>query len=123
MMKMNSRGYTKDVVVTDAKTPCLMVMSAEKEVVAMLHVIDGEVWVSDFDTFMDAGFEHEHTIVPMFRNEAANGALREAWLILEDVHEYGDPGTVAESLERRKAFAAMWKYKTGKELVFKTEVI
>lgn len=119
MMKMNSRGYTKDTVVRDAKTPCLMIMRGTEELPVMLHIVCGEVWVTDFDTFTDAGFTDEHNIVPIALNEGWDGGLRDAWLVMEDVSEYGEPGSRLESTERRQMFAQMWKYKTGNELIFK----
>lgn len=51
--------------------------------------------------------------------EGWEDGLRDAWLVMEDVSEYGEPGSRLESAERRQMFAQMWKYKTGNELIFK----
>lgn len=128
-MKMNAYGYTKDIEVRAAKTPCLMVMSVresnpdEMAEPVMLHIVAGEVWVTDYATFMDAGFIDEHTIVPIATNEGWDDAkaVRDAWVVYDGIAEFGEPGSVLESIEWREMFAALWKFKTGNELVFKKE--
>lgn len=128
-MKMNAYGYTKDTVVRAAKMPCMMVMSIssvdpeQMAEPAMIHVVGDEVWVTDWSTFMDAGFEAEHSIIPIAANEGWDSSkeMREAWLVFDDICEYGEPGSVVDNLDRKAMMSAMYKFKTGIDLVFKKE--
>lgn len=113
----------------DAKAPCLMVMPiavqfgdklSEKPV--FLHPVGGEVWVTDFDTFMDAGFEVEHRIIPIDTNEGygASQTVALAWDYLTHcISEFGEPTSVTDIIDRAAAFSALWKFKTGDDIVFK----
>lgn len=126
-MKMNAYGYTKDVVVKDAKSPCLMVMSISDaapdvfQTPVMLHIVAGEVWVTDYDTFMDAGFAAEHSIIPIGQNAGwgSSDAVRNAWIVYDGIDEFGEPGSVLERIEWREMFSALYKFATGNEIIFK----
>lgn len=124
-MKMNSRGYTKDsVIIKDAKSPCLMVLTRENdeselECMGLLHVVGSDVWCTDYDTFMDAGFSDEHQIVPIGLDEGKGKAVRDAWIVFEGIEEYSEAPSAVARAEWRQMFAILWEYKTGHKLIFK----
>lgn len=130
-MKMNSFGYTKDIVTKDTKTPALLMHYYPGEKPDILIPINGDIWVCKFDEFFDAGFEdgfgnnvifipicgHDckpRTTARMAFNYFMNGA---------DSGEYGEPTMHNEADHRRTYFAALYKMKTGHDIIFKAKEV
>lgn len=126
-MKMNSRGYTKDVVVKDAKTPALLMYYYPEEKPDILIPINGDIWVCEFDEFFDAGFDEDVIFTIINRKDCATRA--DARIAFEyfrngaDSHEYGESTDHNEAEHRRTHFAALFKMKKGYEIVFKTKEV
>lgn len=127
---MKNYNPDKAVIVRDAKEPVIMLCAhlSNGEKPDLLHIVAGEVWITDWDTFFDAGFDEEN-----IQYLPVNGAMtkpqtdaRIAWEYFyggADSGEYGEPWSKAENDHRRMHFAALFELATGHKFVFKDKEV
>lgn len=124
---MKNFNYVKDTIVRDTNTPVLMMCYFKDEKPDLLIPIAGDIWVCEFDEFFDAGLDEKVSIYPICGHEckprtderiAFNYFMEGA-----DSGEYGESMRPFEEEHRRQHFAALYKFKTGNELVFKLKEV
>lgn len=121
-MKMNT--FDKPII-RDAKEPVIMLCAhlGNDEKPDLLHIVAGEVWITDWDSFFDAGFDGECQFVPVSGDMTKQGtAARLAWEYFyngADSGEYGEPWNSPENENRKRHMAALYELATGNKLIFK----
>lgn len=109
------------------KNPCIMmaqhVSFGDKP--DFIHVVGKDVWITDFDTFMDAGFADEcRTVVIGDYPPEESKKARDAYDYFYeggDSGEYGEPMEPFEDEHRRRHFMALWEFITGEVVEFKVK--
>lgn len=89
-----------------------------------VHVAGTKVVITDFDTFMDCGWQYEHRIIPVgdYPDRDADKEAYDAYDYFyegADSGEYGESETPLEEERRHKHFAALWRYLTKEIVIFK----
>lgn len=121
-MKMNT--FDKPVI-RDAKEPVIMLCAhlSNDEKPDLLHIVGGEVWVTDWDSFFDAGFDDQCQFLPVSGDMTKpQTEARSAWEYFyngADSGEYGEPFSAAENENRKRHMAALFELVTGNKLIFK----
>lgn len=127
---MKNYNPDKAVIVRDAPELVIMLCAHldNGEKPDLLHIVGGEVWITDWDTYFDAGMEEDNT-----RFMAINGAMtkpqtdaRIAWEYFyngADSGEYGEPWSEAENKHRKQHFAALASLLLGHKFIFKDKEV
>lgn len=123
---MKNYNSEKAVIIRDAKEPVIMLCAhlSNNEKPDLLHIVAGEVWITDWDTFFDAGLEEENVqYLPVSGSMTKQGTdARIAWEYFyngADSGEYGEPFSAAENEHRKQHFAALASLALGHKFMFK----
>lgn len=127
---MKSYTAEKAVIVRDAKEPVIMLChNLPDEKPDLLHIVGGEVWITDWDTFFDAGLmgDDEVQYLPICGSMTKPRTdARIAWEYFfagADSGEYGEPWSEAEGQHRRDHFAALATLLLGHQFIFKAKEV
>ena len=122
---MKNYNSEKAVIVRDAKEPVIMLChNLPDEKPDLLHIVGGEVWITDWDTFFDAGLDEDNVqYLPVSGSMTKPQTdARIAWNYFfegADSGEYGEPWSEAENEHRKEHFAALASLVLGHEFKFK----
>lgn len=115
------KSYISDKpVVRDAKEPVLMLMCGTEQPI-MAHIVAGEVWLTEFDVFFDAGFEGNCRFIPVDADSCHDKGEDAyfGWICFMEDGEIGEPISREDSRNRLKAFKDIFEAFTKEVLIIK----